>query len=170
MQAVTPHVHDLRRVFELHFDDVWRFLVRLGAPSADAEDLAQNVFVVAHRRLASFEPSRAMRPWLFGIARNVLRDHRRLAVHRHELPSADVDELRSDPHLRAFEASQILYAALAELPEPLRAIVVAHDLEDLEMREAAEALDVPIDTAYARLRRGRALLKATVERLAGGAR
>lgn len=170
MQSVAPHAHDLHRVFELHFDDVWRFLVRLGAPPADAEDLAQNVFVVAHRRLASFETSRPMRPWLFGIARNVLRDHRRLAVHRHESATGDVDEVRSDPRLRAFEASQLLYAALSELPEPLRAIVVAHDLEELEMREAAEALDVPLDTAYARLRRGRALLKAAVERLAGGAR
>ncbi len=167
-QAALEH-EELHRIFAEYFDDVWRFLVRLGASSSDAEDLSQEVFVVVHRRLSSFDRSRSMRAWLFGIARNVLRDHRRLARHRRETFEGELDEERSDPQFRALESANVVRVGLRGLPEPLRAVVILHDLEELEMREAADALEIPLDTAYARLRRGRELLRAAIAEREGGA-
>ena len=161
----SPITEDgFRRTFDAHVEAVWRFLVRLGASPADAEDLAQEVFVIVHRRIDQLDAARSVRPWLFGIARNVLRDHRRLARHRKETLDPEIDEARSDPAVRAFESAGVVRAALLDLPEPLRALIVLHDLEEMEMREAAEVLDVALDTAYARLRRARVLLREAIER------
>src|SRR4051812_45143312 len=76
-QARPPPSFDA--IYEEHFDFVWRSVGRLGVDAAAVEDAAQDVFVIAHRRLAGFEGRSSVKTWLFGIALRVSRDHRRSA-------------------------------------------------------------------------------------------
>jgi RNA polymerase sigma-70 factor (ECF subfamily) len=144
-----------------HIDYVARTLTRLGVRGADLEDLAQEVLIVAIRRANTFDRARRLEPWLFGIARNVARDHRRLARHRVEQASGDdiavpaVAAVSPAEHVELNKRAALLRAAVAELDEPLQALIVLHDLEEIPMAEVAASLGMPVDTAYARLRRAR---------------
>lgn len=167
-ETLTATSIDVRAVFEAHVDYVWRTLRRLGASPSDVEDLAQEVFLVVHQKLATYDASRPIRPWLFGIARNVLRDHASLARHRREVLDEGDEVAKSDPNIRFFESAELVYAALSDLEEPLRAILVLRDMDELGLREAAELLSVPVDTAYGRLKRAREAFRLAVRRRRGG--
>ncbi|MEZ4367662.1 MAG: sigma-70 family RNA polymerase sigma factor [Kofleriaceae bacterium] len=143
---------------------VMRALGSLGAPSRDLEDLAQEVFVVAHRRIAQFDASRRPEPWLYGIARNVLRDYRRRACQR-EVPSGDALPARSSGRGPVDADVELLRRALATLDEPLQDVLLLCDLAELTVRETAEALALPEGTLKDRLRRARTQLPAPVNQL-----
>src|SRR5512142_2005157 len=64
------------RVYEEHFDLVWRALRRHGVRPPELDDAIQEVFVVVHDRLPTFEGRSTLRTWIYGIARRVARDHR----------------------------------------------------------------------------------------------
>jgi RNA polymerase sigma-70 factor (ECF subfamily) len=161
----------VERWFDEHFEYVVRTLLRLGAPSSDVEDLAQEVFVVVHRRLQTFDPSRPARPWLFGIAAHVLRDWRKRASTRHEVLAleAPADTGRTDPGIRKLEAAQLVHRALRAVPEERREVFVLHELDQISIPEVARALGLPVDTAYSRLRVAREEFRAAVARLQRGA-
>lgn len=144
---------------------VLRTLLRLGTPRADVEDLAQEVFLVVHRRAADFDASRRIEPWLFGIAKYVARDARRLARHRYEVA---LDATTPEPRTGAGDGAadaRVLHQALAALPEDLREVVIACDLTELTLREAVEVLATPEGTLKDRLRRGRERLRAELVRI-----
>ena len=94
----------MRAVYDEHFDYVWHTLRRLGVRAADLEDLAHDVFVAFHRTRATYDPSRPIRPWLFGIAFRVSSDHRRRARHRYEVvaerDTPDASRPARDPSAR----------------------------------------------------------------------
>ena len=154
-------------------DFVARSLARLGVAPADVEDLTQEVVIVAIRRADTFDRARRIEPWLFGIARNLARDFRRLARHRVEQPEGDAMEVypstasspADDTHLK--QRALLLRAAVAELDEPLQELIVLHDLEEIPMAEVAASIGLAIDTAYARLRKARAKLRMCLGRPGG---
>ena len=76
---------ELGAIFDEHFDYVWATLRRLGVSEADREDLVHEVFLKVQSRLADYDDSRPLRPWLFGFAYRVAADHHRLARHRVEV-------------------------------------------------------------------------------------
>src|SRR4051794_28126326 len=78
------------RIFEADFDYVYRSLLRMGVAAADAEDLAQEVFLVMWRRRADWDAGRPLRPWLFGVAMRIAHEYR----HRRgrEAPSGLLDQ------------------------------------------------------------------------------
>ena len=123
--------------------------------------------MVVHRRIDAFDTNRRIEPWLFGIAKHVARDERRLARHRHEGPADDAtaatfaaDDGAGDAH--------VLHRALAALPDELREVIIACDLTELTVAEAVVALEVPEGTVKARLRRGRERLRDELVRLGAG--
>jgi len=73
----APELIELSRLFDLHADFVYRVLLRLGVPRADAEDCVQDVFLVVAHRLASYVEKGSIRAWLFVIARQVALHARR---------------------------------------------------------------------------------------------
>ncbi|MEM9070582.1 MAG: sigma-70 family RNA polymerase sigma factor [Myxococcota bacterium] len=159
---------DLADIYEEHYEYVWRTLLRLGV--RDAEDAAQNVFLIVQRTLPRYDPARPIRPWLFGIAYNVARDHRRKASTRYESPSEVVGEAASQtksPDADRLEAAQLVHAALAEIEESRRAVFVLYELDRHPMKEVAEALGIPLNTAYSSLRRAREEFRRAVARLGG---
>ena len=156
-------------IFDENFDYVWHTLRRLGIRYVDLEDLAQEVFLRVHAKLADYDPTRPMRAWLFGFAYRVAADHRRLARHRFEVggpvaepvdPSHLVDE-----RLEVEEERALLLAALDSMELGERAILVMHDIDDIPVPEIAKELGVPVNTAYSRLRLAREELMITVKRM-----
>jgi len=137
-----------------------RTLLRLGAPPRDAEDLAQEVFVIAHRRVSEFDPTRLATAWLFGITKNVLRDYRKLARNRYEV----LDDAADRPAASRDDDVDLLRRAIAALPEELSDVVILCDLSGLTVLETARALDVPEGTLKDRLRRARRDLRAEIDR------
>lgn len=160
-----------RRAFEplyrKHYAFVWRCLLGFGV-RVDTEDAVQEVFVTAYRRLQSYEGRASMRGWLAGISRRVASRWRRTSERRQRRhaaiePPDDVPDL--DAWLRRKEAAVFLDAFLDELDADRRSVFVLCDLEGLRGREAAEALGLNQNTAYARLRSARASFEQACARL-----
>jgi RNA polymerase sigma-70 factor (ECF subfamily) len=169
-------VSSTREIFESHAAFVLRVVRRLGVRAGDVEDIAQEVFVIVHRRRADLLPGVSVRSWLFGITRRVVSNYHRQARHRHEEPSSGLDAIpvQSDP-TQTIEGSQeraLLDRALAKLDADKRDVFVLFELECLDMREVAEMVGCPLNTAYSRLYAARTLVRAHVLRAsqAGGRR
>lgn len=157
-------------VYATELPYVWHSLRRLGVRDAEREDLAHDVFMVVHRRLHTFDASRPIRPWLFGIAFRVVSDHRRSARVRREVLD-DSPELRADagpaPDAQriADDKRRLLSAALDTLSLERRAVFVMFEMDEVPMSEIAEALSMPRNTCYSHLRRARRELAQAVTRL-----
>ena len=146
---------------------MWRCLLGFGV-RVDTEDAVQEVFVTAYRRLHSYEGRASMRGWLAGISRRVASRWRRTSERRKRRhaaiePPDDVQDL--DAWLRRKEAAVFLDGFLEELDADRRSVFVLCDLEGLRGREAAEALGLNQNTAYARLRSARASFEQACARL-----
>ena len=157
-----------RRIFEAEVDYVCRSLGRLGVSPGDVEDVAQELFIAVHRKLFSYDASRPIRPWLFGFAYRSASDYRRRTRFSLEV-SSDADAASDAPLpdvvLESSERCALLEAALARIDLDKRAVIVLHDLDEQAIPEVAEALAIPLNTAYSRLRLGRAELRAQLSRL-----
>jgi RNA polymerase sigma-70 factor, ECF subfamily len=149
-----------QQAFEQHFSMVWRSLRRLGVADVALDDAVQDVFLVLHRRWADFQHQSSLRTWIYGILLRVASDHTRRARRERARWSPEEPELESSAespdHLyQQREAALILRAALAQLEDKDRQILVMIDLEERSVVEAAEALEINLNTAYSRLRRAR---------------
>jgi RNA polymerase sigma-70 factor (ECF subfamily) len=156
-------------LFDRHADEIYRFVARrLGADVA--ADLVADVFLIAFRRRARFDPARALaRPWLYGIAVNVIRGHRRAetrrlrALARAPRTSAVTDgepfEERVAERVSAQRLGPDLARALGRLSEGERDLLLLVAWGDLSFDQAAAALGIPPGTARSRLHRLRAKLR-----------
>ena len=154
----SAQLAELSRLFDLHADFVFRVLLRLGVPRADAEDCVQDVFLVVAHRLADYEEKGSVRAWLFVIARQVAlhaqRSNRRRAhYHLAIVPPVPND----DPHrdLVRKQAIELVHEFLAELDEAQAQAFYLAEIEQLSVPEIAAALDVKLNTVYSRLRLAR---------------
>jgi RNA polymerase sigma-70 factor (ECF subfamily) len=156
-------------VFEREHGYVWHSLRRLGVFERDLEDVTHDVFVVVHRKLGQYDASRPLRPWLFGVAARVASDYRRRASHRFEHPKLDVEAVDAQPspeaRLAASDAQKLVIAALQAVEEDRRAVLIAVEIDELPVTEVALALEIPLNTAYSRLRLARAEFGAAVARM-----
>ena len=155
-------------MFEQYFAYVWRSLLRFGATKVDAEDLAQEVFIVVHRRLVDFDTTRSLKPWLFGIARNVVRDHWRKKKRQPDAKGLVDEASQNDPAVGAMESAQVVRHALRRLPEDRRAVFIGVELDQMTVREVAQALEIPENTCGSRLRVARVEFREAVRTLTGG--
>lgn len=146
---------------------VWRVLRRLGVREADVEDVAQEVFVVVHRKLGAFEGRSSLRTWMYGICARTASDHRRRAhVRREEATSRPPERAGSAPQLAELEARDrraMLDAALEALDDDKRVVLVLYEIEEVPMKEIAEVVGCPLQTAYSRLHAARRELKRAIE-------
>ena len=156
----------LAAMFQAHYDFVWRSVRRLGVPPAAVDDAAQEVFVVASRKLASIEPGKE-KAFLFGTAIRVAADARR-AQHRRRQAPEEPDPADSTPSpdelVDQKRARALLDDFIAQLPDDTRPVFVLFELESMTMAEIASVLDLPAGTVASRLRRARELFGACVHR------
>jgi RNA polymerase sigma-70 factor (ECF subfamily) len=169
-RARTSDDTRLRALFEAQYDFVWRSLRRLGLPEAAADDAAQQVWLVAARRLPEVREG-AERSFLFATAMNVAATARRAAARRRDQLAAEALDDPEDPRPLADAALDeerrraALDRVLDELPIELRAVLVLFELEELQTAEIAELLELPAGTVASRLRRAREELQVVLKRL-----
>lgn len=166
--AEAPDVADIA---EAHGDFLWATLQRMGGPPSDLPDLVQEVLMVVHRRLPSYEPARPLRPWLFGICLRVVLAHRRRAWFRRERPVAEVPDgpaAGGNPEQAASvaEDARRLRGLLAGMDPEKRAVFSMFELEQLTCEEIAAVVGVPIGTVWSRLHLARKQFKEACARQA----
>ena len=159
-------------VYREHFAFVWRSLRHLGVAEADVEDGAQDVFVVVHGKLATFEHRSQITTWIYGICIRVALARRRRAHVRRELPTdprvMPVDETqteRADDANARRDAEALLDEILDTLPIEQRAVFTLYELEERSCEEISELCAIPIGTVYSRLRLARDAFKRVSARL-----
>lgn len=144
-------------VFDRHARVVHAYLARRLGPDA-ADDATAETFRVAFERRASFDPLRGeVRPWLLGIATNLVRRHARDEERRlRALGRVAADGASPEPSL---PAAPEVGAALAALEEGDRDVVLLIAWEDLSYDQVAAALGIPVGTVRSRLHRARRQLR-----------
>lgn len=172
-RASTPGDARLAALAEEHFDFVWRLLRRLGLSPPDADDAAQQVFMIAMQKLDKIETG-SERTFLYGAAIRVAANARRKVQRRAAVSDSEESDARTDTGElpdRAVElqrARNLLDELLALLPDDLRRVLVLAEVEQLEVPEIARLESIPTGTAASRLRRARAkfreLLQSAEER------
>jgi len=152
---------------------VYGYLVRCGVPSASRDDVFQEIFVKIHLAAASYQPSRPLRPWLFTIAANNVRNHLRDESRRRGSGSVDVDSKPSGDHgPRALaeidETVAWLEQALPRLPLEQREVLLLGSVAGLRLQDIATILEIPLNTVKTLTRRARmGLAKALAEHASG---
>lgn len=167
--ATPARALDAEQVYALHADFVWRTLQHLGVRSADLEDLGQEVFVVVHRRLSSFDGRSKLTTWLFGICLNLVQRHRRRAYLRLEFlyaePPERIDPETPEQRYAGEEARLRLERLLTKLSPERRATFLLFEIEGVSCEEIAELTNVPVGTVYSRLHLARKHVAAAAARL-----
>ncbi|HEX3925688.1 MAG TPA: RNA polymerase sigma factor [Streptosporangiaceae bacterium] len=161
-------------IFDRHHGELYRYL-RRRAGGGLAADLAAETFVTAFARRASYRPQgSSARPWLYGIAHNLLRNHlrheqRRLAAYaRHGAePTSDAAALAefslADARADAEAGTARLTRILAGMAARDRDALLLFAWADMSYAEVAQALGVPVGTVRSRLNRARRQLRALAE-------
>jgi RNA polymerase sigma-70 factor (ECF subfamily) len=154
---------DFENLYREHFAFVWRTVRRLGVDLAFVEDVAQEVFVVVHRRLGEFEGRSTAKTWLYGIVRRVVADHRRTlrrkplsaGIETEDADAPTAPEEGPDASAERAERVRLLHRLLAGLDEAKREVFILSELEGLTLAEISEALGVNANTVASRLRAAR---------------
>ena len=150
---------------------VWATLQHMGVRPADLEDVFQEVFVVVHRRLSTYDGSCLVTTWLYGIALRLVANYRRRAWRRLE----KLEEAPHDAQVRSHEASpeealadrqarEQLGAILDEMNPEKRAVFVMFEIEQMPCDAIAAVVGAPVGTVHSRLHSARAQFEKLVAR------
>jgi len=159
----------LDQFYRRHSGRVLRWVIRLGGPYLDAEDVAQDVFMVAFKRIASFDRSRGTEEgWLFGVTRRVVANARRRSMLRRFIgldtlaPMPDPGP-GTDAVVESLWRRRQVQVALEQLDSRKREVLVLMDLEEYTAPETAAMLGIAVGTVYSRLHHARKAFKAALE-------
>lgn len=156
-------------LFDAYFGRIYSVAMRLMGNEAVAQDITQEVFLRVHKAAHQLDVNRDPAPWLVTITTNLCREKWRSRQGRQEKQTLSLDAKPAyaagvpagdaTPEQAAIEADQgrLLEAALAQIPEPMRLVVVLHDLQGLNHEEIAAMLDEAATAV--RKRYSRALVK-----------
>ncbi|MCA9080649.1 MAG: RNA polymerase sigma factor [Planctomycetaceae bacterium] len=141
-----------------YYQAVYRFAFRLSGSSGDAEDLTQQTFLVACRKLESLRDVDRARSWLFTIVRNLYLKSRP-APERETASLSDVAEPTAHWEWDGQIDQERLQLALNDLPEAYRTPLLLYYFEDSSYKEIAQVLEAPIGTVMSRLSRAKEALR-----------
>jgi RNA polymerase sigma-70 factor (ECF subfamily) len=131
------------------------------------DDVVQEVFIVIHSKLHTLEPQQALRSWIYGIVRGKVSEYQASGGTKQSSGVILAEHVRSGsavpptPEALTERASKVelLSSLLAELEESEREVFELVELEQMSVPEVADALEIPVDTAYSRLRTARQLFE-----------
>jgi RNA polymerase sigma factor (sigma-70 family) len=161
-------------LFDRHHGELYRYLRRRAGPSL-AADIAAETFLIAFARRDRYRPDgQSVRPWLYGIAHNLLRNHSRserrqwLAYARHgEMPAVDQSAAdafgNADSRADAAVAAARIGPAMAGLAPADRDVLLLFAWADMSYADIASALQIPVGTVRSRLNRARRQLRGETE-------
>jgi RNA polymerase sigma-70 factor, ECF subfamily len=148
-------------MYRAHSGRLYSVAYRMLGNQADAEDLLQEIFLTAHRKLDSFRGESALGTWLYRLATNLCLDHLRSRAARTDQLTDALDDGYAVPDTAArgladrTVTKMDLERALAQLPDGCRAAFVLHDVEGLEHREVAQALGIAEGTSKSQVHKAR---------------
>jgi len=152
---------DIQPLIDGHLDAVYRYAYRLAGNVQDAEDLTQQVFLLAQQRLDQLRDAQRARGWLFTILRNC---YLRMVERTCPVPATNVglnlESLPADNRANQPIDAAELQAAVDELPADFRLVLSMFYFEEYSYREIAERLDLPIGTVMSRLARAKGHLRS----------
>lgn len=149
---------------------IYGVALRMMGSRADAEEVAQETFLRAHRALADFRGDAKLSTWLYAIASRLCLNRLASGEGKMARRRADVEEMadlvwdQPGGNLERDEREAAVHRALAELPEERRVVIVLRDFEGLSYDEIAAALGLELGTVRSRLHRARLDLKEKLER------
>jgi len=163
-------------VFEQYRDRIHGYILRLVRDRAEADDLTQETFLRAQRKLESLQDPGALSVWLYRIATNVCYDRFRQASYRQAGRSLDsaaddeqseaqqehADSPRLDLVIEREEMSACVQEYIEQLPDDYRMVILLHDLHGMINPEIADVLGCSLETVKIRLHRARTKLKAAL--------
>jgi RNA polymerase sigma-70 factor, ECF subfamily len=181
----TGDAEAFARLVKLHEAMVVNLSARLLGDVEEARDVAQEVFLQVHKRLAAFEGRSSLKTWIYRIAVNQCHNRRRFWHRRRRDRETPLDErllpaplaagappFGTDPYEEAvrLERARKVQAALLELRFEHRSVLVLREVEGLSCEEVAAALGVPEGTIKSRLSRAREAMRQRLASLVEGGR
>jgi len=164
--AVPP----FQAVYTQYFGFVWATVRRLGVDASAIDDVVQEIFIAVNGSLPTLQRPEALKSWIYSVARRTISNHHRAVRARGGKGSTVIDDELESPQPTPFEITQknsdlqLLAGLLAEVEEPKREVFVLVELEEMTVPEVADALEIPLNTAYSRLRAARLAFEAAVAR------
>jgi RNA polymerase sigma-70 factor (ECF subfamily) len=170
----APGVPSFHAIYDKYFDFVWSSARRFGIGPDALDDVVQEVFIVIHSRLHTLEQPEAMRSWVYGIVRRTVSGYWRSRfariASRERLALLEASRGSNQPTpLELAEKSNgwtLLASLLEGIDEAKREVFVLAELEEMTVPEIAQALQIPLNTAYSRLRAARQSFEERLARLA----
>jgi RNA polymerase sigma-70 factor (ECF subfamily) len=161
-------------IYARYFDFVWSSARHLGIGAGAIDDVVQEVFIVIHGKLHTIQQPEALRSWIYGVVRRTVSSHRRayklketststfevLGEASGPFPSTPLEVAEQNAQL------QLLSSLLGEIDETKREVFILAELEEMTVPEIAGALEIPLNTAYSRLRAARQAFEAGLARRA----
>lgn len=160
--------HRFRTLYDANFDDLWRYCLRRTRSVDEAEEALAETFAVAWRRLDDVPTGRQARPWLFGVARNQIRDRWRKVNRRKELTdrmvSTHIERRSIDPADLATDRFELILMAFSNLRDKDQEILRLAAWEELPHAEIATLLGCSENAVAIRLHRARGRLEKAIEK------
>ncbi|HEY1816709.1 MAG TPA: sigma-70 family RNA polymerase sigma factor [Kofleriaceae bacterium] len=172
-----------RELVDGHRDRVYNITYRMLGNTAEAEDVAQEVFITVFKTIETFREESKFSTWLYRVTVNHCKNRIKYLARRHERDRDELDEssnghnnnhaiggTRPTAPDRALEGAQmekLLQEAIGNLDEEHRVVVVLRDVEDLSIEEICEITGLPDGTVKSRLHRARLALRKKLSRHVG---
>ncbi len=164
-------------IFKRYRDRIYRYILSMVHDPAEAEDLTQETFLRAHRKLKSLQDQNAVVSWLYRIATHICYDRFRQSSYRNvpqpldttsddedsETQWSDPDESRLEQVIEQAEMTDCVQEYIAELSDNYRTAIILHDIHRLTNPEIARMLNISLGAVKIRLHRARQRLKTALE-------
>ena len=170
-----------RELVDEHRDRVYSLTYRMLGNRAEAEDVAQEVFIAVFKTVDQFREESKLSTWIYRVTVNHCKNRIKYLARRHQRDHSELDDSnepagdgggeapqstprRPDRQVEGAEIDKLMQEAIAELEEEHRVLVVLRDLEDLSIEEIAEITGLPDGTIKSRLHRARLALRKKIQK------
>lgn len=168
-----------RELVEEHRDRVFSLCFRMLGNRAEAEDVAQEVFIAVFKTVDSFREESKISTWIYRVTVNHCKNRIKYLARRHQRDQTELDEQRDtgdtatgapsmprrpDRQVEGAQIDRLMQEAIADLDEEHRVLVVLRDLEDLSIEEICEITGLPDGTVKSRLHRARLALRKKIQK------
>lgn len=169
-----------RELIDDHRDRVFNITYRMLGNRAEAEDVAQEVFITVFKTIESFREESKFSTWLYRVTVNHCKNRIKYLARRHDRDRDELDETsqatngavtgapvraaQPDKALASLQMEKLLQQAIADLDDDQRAVVILRDVEDLSIEEICEITGLPDGTVKSRLHRARLVLRKKMQR------